>query len=180
MKNWLSENILGHGKQRKTGPHEITLHYLQITWKIVYDPNLPTKKPCENGHELFLPIRSKNYKEAMVLLKLWLKQKAWLYLPQHLAELSKEHHLPFAGLSIRSQKTRWGSCSSHHKINLNSKLLFLPRRLVDYVIIHELCHTKFLNHSSNFWNLVEHHLPHYKRLEREIKHENNFVPTWFV
>ena len=116
----------------------------------------------------------------MALIKLWLKQKAWLYLPQHLAELSKEHQLPFSGLGIRTQKTRWGSCNEHKKINLNSKLLFLPKRLVDYVIIHELCHTKFLDHSSNFWNLVEQHMPNYKKLVREIKDENNFVPDWFV
>lgn len=180
MRTWLNNLLSEHIPPRKTGPHEITLHYLQKTWEIVYDPNLPTKKPCENGGKLFLPIRSKNHKDAMILIKLWLRQKAWLYLPQHLAELSKEHKLPFEGLGIRTQKTRWGSCSAHKKINLNSKLLFLPKRLVDYVIIHELCHTKFLDHSSNFWNLVEHHLPHYKRLEREIKLENNFVPTWFV
>ncbi len=180
MKNWLSDMILGHVRPRKTGPHEITLHYLQKTWAIVYDTNLPTKKPCENSGTLFLPIRSKNHKEAMALIKLWLRQKAWLYLPQHIAELSKEHKLPFEGLSIRTQKTRWGSCNSHKKINLNSKLLFLPKRLVDYVIIHELCHTKVLNHSNNFWSLVEHHLPNYKRLVREIKLESNFVPAWFM
>lgn len=179
MKNWLGDMILKHVPHRKTGPSEITLHYLQKTWEIVYDPHLPTTKPCENAGRLFLPIRSKNHKEAMVLIKLWLRQKAWLCLPQHLSELSKAHQLPFSGLSIRTQKTRWGSCNTHKKINLNSKLLFLPKRLVDYVIIHELCHTKFLDHSNNFWNLVEDHMPHYKKLVREIKEEYKFVPDWF-
>jgi predicted metal-dependent hydrolase len=179
MNNWLADMISGLGRLRKVEPCEITLHYVGKTWNIIYDPSLPTQKPCESGHDLFLPVKAKNHKEVMALLKLWLRQKAWLYLPQHLSELSKEHHLPFSGLSIRTQKTRWGSCSAHKKINLNSKLLFLPKRLVDYVIIHELCHTKFLNHSVNFWNLVEHHMPHYKRLEHEIKGENNFVPSWF-
>src|SRR3990167_5405172 len=120
MKNWFGDMISRHIPRRKTGPEEITLHYLQKTWEIVYDPHLPTKKPCENGRLLFLPIRSKNHKEAMALIKLWLKQKAWLYLPEHLAELAKKHKLSFEGLSIRTQKTRWGSCNSHKKINLNS------------------------------------------------------------
>lgn len=161
-------------------PKEIHLHYLKKTWEIVCDPHLPTQKACEDRHHLFLPIPARHTHKAVELLKIWLRQKAWLHLPQHLYELSVSHKLPFSGLTIRNQRTRWGSCSADKKINLNSKLLFLPKHLVDYVIIHELCHTKFLDHSENFWNLVEHHMPHYKRLDGEVRKESHWVPAWFA
>lgn len=178
MKNWLSEKIRILSRAKKA-PEEVTLHYLRKTWEIICDPHLPSKKACEHGTQLILPVTARRYDDAILLLKQWLRQKAWLYLPEHLAEVSKEHNLSFSDLSIRAQKSRWGSCNSHKKISLNAKLLFLPRHLVEYVIIHELCHTKHLNHSPKFWNLVEHHLPHYRKSEHEIKHEKHFIPEWF-
>lgn len=63
---------------------------------------------------------------------------------------------------IRTQTSRWGSCSSKNNINISSKALFLPRRLLDYILVHELAHTKQRNHSKNFWELVEKVIPDYR------------------
>ncbi len=70
---------------------------------------------------------------------------------------------------IKNQRRRWGSCSSHGNLNFNYKLLYLPACLRDYVIIHELCHLKELNHSKDFWDLVDKHCPGYESNIREIK-----------
>ncbi len=83
--------------------------------------------------------------------------------------------LPYNRVAIRDQRRCWGSCSSKGNLNFSYKLLFLPPCLRDYVIVHELCHLAVLNHSADFWNLVESHMPDYalrmhtlRRLEKTV------------
>ena len=73
-------------------------------------------------------------------------------------------------IAIRNQKRSWGSCSSLGNLNFNYKLLFLPRCMVDYVVVHELCHLKFLNHSQDFWLEVGKYYPNYQEVVNEIRH----------
>ena len=70
---------------------------------------------------------------------------------------------------IRRQKTRWGSCSSKRNLSLNYKIVFLPEQLQDYIIVHELCHLKEMNHSNSFWNLMEAILPESRELNKKLK-----------
>ncbi len=75
------------------------------------------------------------------------------------------HYLQFTGgsrITVRDQKTRWGSCSSTGTLSLNYRLMFAPPRVLDYVVIHELCHLTHMNHSREFWNLVASVMPEYK------------------
>jgi hypothetical protein len=72
-------------------------------------------------------------------------------------------------IAIRSQKTRWGSCSSKKNLNFNYKLFFLPLDLADYVIVHEMCHLREMNHSERFWKLVGEIIPDYVVKRRELK-----------
>ncbi len=72
-------------------------------------------------------------------------------------------------IAIRNQKRSWGSCSSLGNLNFNYKLLFMPRCMVDYVIVHELCHLKFLNHSQAFWLEVEKYYPNYKIVISDLR-----------
>jgi len=85
-----------------------------------------------------------------------------------------EHFNIFYGLtykrvSIKNQRTCWGSCSEHGNLNFSYKLLFLPPALADYVIIHELCHLAELNHSPSFWELVARACPEYETHRAELK-----------
>lgn len=111
-----------------------------------------------------------------------------------LIERGREHLIPRAEamahtlgvqvqrLSIRCQKTRWGSYAARDgnagTISLNAQLLFLPERLVHYVLVHELCHAVHANHSPNFWNLVRTHEPDADRLRAELRTARSLVPSW--
>jgi hypothetical protein len=71
-----------------------------------------------------------------------------------LNELALEHDFHYNKVSLRDQKSRWGSCSARNNISLNQKLYFLPNHLRDYVLVHELAHTRKKNHSSEFWDIL--------------------------
>lgn len=91
------------------------------------------------------------------------------HLKERLDFLANQHGLRYTGLSIRNQKTRWGSCTHHNKINLNAGLVKLPQRLQDYVLLHELTHTLVKNHQKEFWDTLAKFLPNAKELDKELK-----------
>ena len=75
----------------------------------------------------------------------------------------------YRNITIREQKTRWGSCSSEKNLNFNWKLILLAPELLDYVVVHELAHRREMNHSKNFWKIVEAELPDYRERRRRLK-----------
>lgn len=82
-------------------------------------------------------------------------------------------------VGVRTQRTRWGSCSSKGHLSLNAALMLAPESVRDYVVVHELCHLKEMNHSARFWALVEKILPDYKREEAWLK-ENGHILLWRI
>jgi len=121
-------------------------------------------------------LRSKRV--PFTLLKKWLRQKGIGILLPWLERVSKEHGFIYHRSAIRSQRTRWGSCSIKKNINLNQVLLFLRPELVEYLMIHELCHTVHMNHSKNFWELVGTHCPDYRALDKELRSARKNVERW--
>lgn len=83
-----------------------------------------------------------------------MRRHASVVLPARLSALSQAHRLPYNGVSINSSKGRWGSCSARGHINLSFRLLLLPAHLIDYVLLHELAHTREMNHGERFWALL--------------------------
>lgn len=77
----------------------------------------------------------------------------------------------FAKISVRNQKSRWGSCSKSGNLSFNYRIIFLPELMCDYIIIHELCHLGEFNHSKKFWNLVFQSVPNFKELRKKIRKE---------
>ncbi len=81
----------------------------------------------------------------------FMRKEAKRLLPNRTKQLAEKYGFTFSDVKIQSSKTRWGSCSRAQSINLSLYLMLLPADLVDYVILHELCHTKEMNHGANFW-----------------------------
>lgn len=110
-------------------------------------------------------------------LERWLKSRAEKLLTAKVSLLSQRVNLSPKSISIRQYKARWGCCDNRGQIKLNYLLLMLPDWVIDYVIVHELCHLKFLNHSADFWNLVESFLPDYQRAKQWLNEHQHYL-TW--
>ena len=79
----------------------------------------------------------------------------------------------YGKITIRNQKTRYGSCTAKGNLNFNCLIMLMPEKIIDYVIVHELCHIKEMNHSRRFWNEVESVLPDYKERRKWLKQNGN-------
>ncbi len=96
------------------------------------------------------------------------KQNARLLVTERIQYFSHLLNVKHGRISIRNQKTRWGSCSRSGNLNFNYRIIHLPSQLQDYIVVHELCHLIEFNHSKSFWALVENILPNYKLLRIEL------------
>ena len=123
-------------------------------------------------------VRAPDERGARALLQGWLKRAAYERLAPRLLQLADDLNYSVARVSIRCQRTRWGSCSTRGTVSLNCSLLFLTLEVVHYLFIHELAHTKHMNHSTNFWRLVEEIEPDYRRLDRDLLAGWRTVPGW--
>ena len=134
----------------------------------------PLIKKSGNIIQFIYPIGGDFYsnevqRELKKALKKAIEIEAGEYLPKRLDELSKKFNFKYKKLALKNHKTRWGSCSFANNINLNINLMTLSSDLIDYVLIHELCHTVEKNHKEGFWNLLETCLPNAKNLRKELK-----------
>lgn len=104
-----------------------------------------------------------------------LRKEAEVLLPQRLKSLAEQTGHNYASVSVKPLKTRWGSCSNKKEIILNIFLMQLPWHLIDYVLMHELTHTRVMRHGAPFWKAMEEYVPRSKQLRKEI---NAYHPTF--
>ena len=97
------------------------------------------------------------------------KDRARVLIEQKLEYFNKFYEFRFNTVMIKNQSTRWGSCSRKGNLNFNYKIIFLPAPLVDYIVVHELCHLHELNHSAKFWALVGRTLPNWRELKKQLQ-----------
>jgi len=116
--------------------------------------------------------------DAVRKLNDWLRLRVRDSLFPLAQSLADKHRLPLRRLLVKSQRTRWASCSAKRNLALNTKLLFLPPDLVRYVLIHELCHLREMSHSRQFWLLVQSICPEYKALDARLRDAWKTVPSW--
>lgn len=91
----------------------------------------------------------------------WYRHQAYSIIHQRMHHFNQQMQLEFSSLKLNAAKTRWGSCSSNGRLNFNWRLIMAPLEVLDYVIVHELSHLKYMNHSSRFWHWVEKFYPNY-------------------
>lgn len=108
-------------------------------------------------------------KSYQAVLKKFLLDFSKKEIKNRVENIAKTNGFEFNNIAIRDQSTRWGSCSSKKNLNFNWRLIFGPEEVLDYVIVHELCHLKEMNHSKNFWNLVASIMPDYKQRRNWLK-----------
>lgn len=123
---------------------------------LVFNPTSQPKIETDND-------RKQWDKKFQKKLEDFLKNTATHYIIARTHQIAQKMELKFNKLSLRKQKTRWGSCSSQKNLNFNWQLVYFDPKIIDYVIIHELSHLVHMNHSKNFWNLVAKYDPEYKK-----------------
>jgi predicted metal-dependent hydrolase len=155
------------------------------SWSVLYQPGAGSKTLCipsargsTKKGRLTIRGNTEHLPNCQGVLKQWLAYRAQRDLAPWLRQLGFELNLPCRQISVRGQKTRWASCSNRKDISLNYKLLFLPRPLVHYVLVHELCHTVHMDHSAKFWALVGEKQPDYQQWRDQLKTGWRYVPRW--
>jgi len=132
----------------------------------------------ESGAELHLSGAVDDQEKVGDALRRWLRRKAKAGLVPMLESLAIQHRFRHGRVTLRLQKSRWGSCSKSGNISLNARLLFLPPHLVRYVMLHELAHLKRMDHSPAFWAIVARCDSGYMQHRREMRRVSGLIPLW--
>lgn len=162
--DWILKHL--NAKKEKGG-----VRYLGNDIKIVqsFDLFIPKHKLSFREGVLHITSPESSEDEIKIIYEAWIKHLGKKYIPARVGQLAHKYCFNFNKVIIRGQKTRWGSCSARKNLSFNYKLMQYREDVIDYVIIHELCHIKEMNHSKRFWALVGEILPEYKSLKKELK-----------
>lgn len=161
-------------------PEHLALRCVDEDWAVHYRPTGSSRVAAleQEGDCLLVSGNVDDAEASKRALRRWLARKAERHLTPWLERLAGGTGRNATRLTIRLQRTRWGSCSRQGAVNLNLKLLFLPPDLVEYVLVHELCHRVHLNHSKRFWALVAKHAPTFREKEAGLKEAFKYIPGW--
>lgn len=182
-KDWILHHLSTFKIQTPEHITDLNLRAISQNWRIQYQQTFSkqirhTTAPGANSNTLNVYGAIDNIPRTHNWLHNWLKITAQKHLTTWLECLSDQHNLPFSKVSIRGQATLWGSCTADKNISLNYKLLFMPPELAQHILLHELCHTKHLNHSNKFWQLLTQLDPQCMTHDRAIRTGEKFVPEW--
>ena len=125
--------------------------------------------------EIVLRLRHESPEDIRPLLGRWLRTRAESFVPARVSELNTQWGFRFSSITVRNQKTRWGSCSKRGALSFNWRLVILPPDVADYLICHELAHLRYLDHSSRFWTLVGTLCPAFRESERWLRRNGRSV-----
>lgn len=143
-----------------------TLLYMGESYRVVTVPN--ATNPGIVNHEEMIIISSIDSEDASHR-KEWYRLQAHEVLPPLIQESAKLHGFAYKKISIKHQKSKWGSCSVDGSLHFNAKMLLCPEHVINYLIIHELAHTREFHHGEKFWQLVESCCPNYLEAEKYLR-----------
>jgi predicted metal-dependent hydrolase len=164
-------------------PERISLQAVGEEWVVEYRPaggggRLGVSARQTADHRLIVTGDRTDYDGCRQALCRWISRRAREELPPRLCRLARERGFHYDKVSIRQQRTRWGSCSRRGSVSLNARLLLLPAAAADYVLLHELCHTVEMNHSPRFWALVERHDSDFRAHRKLVRTAARNLPPW--
>lgn len=164
-KDWIERHF------RKYTPRQDKYLYLGESIEIRQQPDASARNHRIelNGNRLHITSPAQSRASLNTLFDAWLKLKATQYIPKRTEELAGIYGFKVNRITIRGQKTRWGSCSKEGNLSFNFRLMSYSSSIIDYVIVHELCHLREMNHSPKFWAHVAAIMPDYKLLRKELK-----------
>ncbi|MCS6905009.1 MAG: SprT family zinc-dependent metalloprotease [Bacteroidia bacterium] len=171
---WVYKHFLEQQKKEISRKKFLELLPSQILWQgqlVAIDWKIGKKNIYQLRTDKFFEVyttQELSYTEKKRAIKEILKIEASRYLKARLTNIASLLQLKVERVSIKAQKSKWGSCSSKRNINLNWHLALLPPILIEYVIYHELLHLQEANHSEQFWKLVEKYVPNYKVLDKQL------------
>ncbi len=180
--DWITKTRNQFAKIRppeQTLPERIELTALNETVQIHFAVNSKAGFSETDG---LLTIRAASLQgpDCWPLVHDWLKKRAKQVLPGLCMQTGAAIGLRPKRIHIRLQKTRWGSCSANGTVSLNAALLLRPPEQVHYVLIHELCHLRHMNHSKRYWQLVEKHVPNWQELDKTLDQAWQTSPNWLI
>ncbi len=161
-------------------PQELRLQASGEAWAVRTRPGAGNPRVRAGDGTLWLAGDPARPLAARHALQRWVMRRAREILVPWLDAVAADCGLPYAGAQIRRQRTRWGSCSPRRTISLNASLVFQPPEVVRYLLVHELVHTRHLDHSRRFWSLVARHEPRWRELDAELVRGWRHVPPWFL
>jgi predicted metal-dependent hydrolase len=152
------------------------------TLRFIYEAHVPFIKTRVTGNEILIRHNTQDtdpavQAAAMVAARRALRAEASQFLPKRLQDIATSEGYSYNGVSIKQMRGRWGSCNQDNHITLNIFLMGLPIQLIDYVILHELAHTRALHHGPAFWGEFEQHLPDAKRLRKQMRQYQPTIPA---
>jgi predicted metal-dependent hydrolase len=162
-------------------PATLKLRVASETWRLHFAAGEGRLRLVEGGMggERILQVRGVASNDKLrAALRAWLLRAAHERLAPRVAALAARTGVHYSQISVRRQRSRWGSCSARGTISLNCCLLFQRPEVVDYLIVHELMHVKHMNHSARFWQAVERHCADWRALDRELVQGWRHVPRW--
>ena len=160
-------------------PDTLDLRALErtVTVEVVEGQRRRTMVPTRGAGDR-LRVAAGSPAEIRAALAAWLKGETRRRLVPRLDALAEHHGLSYERAAVRGQRTRWASCSGRGTISLNFRLLFLPPPLADHVLLHELAHTRHLNHSQRFWNLLAQLDPDWRGHDAALRRAREWIPRW--
>jgi predicted metal-dependent hydrolase len=169
LRPWIEQRLAaGQAARDAVAARGATVPYLGTELALTEQPG--RTRVHRRGHELLVPADPAT---AQAAIERWYRRAARDEIAPRLDRAVAELRTSYTTLTIRNQRTRWGSCSSSGAMSFNWRLLLAPAGVLDYVVWHEACHLRVMDHSPRFWELVRHHCPDYPAHRRWLRREGN-------